>query len=156
MQRCTGSLEQYQNAAYAQRFTHTIEALHEAEQKLRPGQRPVLTEKAARSLYKLMAYKDEYEVARLFSAPAFRQDLEQQFEGDFSLRFHFAPPLLARRDPSTGRPRKITLGPRTATLLRWMAKEKRCATPHWTRLATPMNAVWNVVSGVNTRTCSSA
>lgn len=91
MQRCTGSLEQYQNAAYAQRFTHTIEALHEAEQKLRPGQRPVLTEKAARSLYKLMAYKDEYEVARLFSAPAFRQDLEQQFEGDFSLRFHFAP-----------------------------------------------------------------
>ncbi|MCH4224588.1 MAG: pyruvate ferredoxin oxidoreductase, partial [Alcaligenes faecalis] len=124
MQRCTSSLEQYQNAAYAQRFSSTIHALREAEQKLRPGQRPVLTEKAARSLYKLMAYKDEYEVARLFSSPAFRQDLEQQFEGDFSLRFHFAPPLLARRDPATGRPRKITLGPRTATLLRWMAKGK--------------------------------
>lgn len=124
MQRCTSSLEQYQNAAYAQRFTSTITALREAEQKLRPGQRPALTEKAARSLYKLMAYKDEYEVARLFSSPAFRQDLEQQFEGDFSLRFHFAPPLLARRDPFTGRPRKITLGPRTATLLRWMAKGK--------------------------------
>jgi indolepyruvate ferredoxin oxidoreductase len=124
MQRCTSSLEQYQNAAYAQRFTNTINALRDAEQKLRPGQRPALTEKAARSLYKLMAYKDEYEVARLFSSPAFRQDLEQQFEGDFSLRFHFAPPLLARRDPTTGRPRKITLGPRTATLLRWMAKGK--------------------------------
>lgn len=124
VERCSRSLEQYQDAAYARRFTQAIAALRQAEEDLRPGQPPALTEKAARSLYKLMAYKDEYEVARLFSHPDFRQDLERQFQGDFSLRFHFAPPLLARRDPATGRPRKITLGPRTATLLRWLAKGK--------------------------------
>ena len=71
-----------------------------------------------------MAYKDKSELARLFSPPDFRQDLDRHFQGNFSLHFHFAPPLLARRDPATGRPRKITLGPRTATLLRWLAKGK--------------------------------
>src|SRR5690606_22421538 len=122
--RCSRSLEQYQDAAYARRCTQAIAASRQAEETLRPGTRPALTEKAARRLYKLMAYKDEYEVARLFSHPDFRQDLERQFQGDFSLRLHFAPPLLARRDPATGRPRKITPGPRTASVLRWLAKGK--------------------------------
>lgn len=57
-----------------------------------------LTEAVARGLYKLMAYKDEYEVARLYTDPAFMKKLNEQFEGDFTLRFHLAPPSLAKHD----------------------------------------------------------
>ena len=71
----------------------------------------------ARSLFKLMAYKDEYEVARLYTGDAFRAQLQDQFEGEYSLRFHMAPPIFARKDPRTGVPRKMTLGPRTMTAL---------------------------------------
>ena len=60
----------------------------------------------AKVLYKLMAYKDEYEVARLYSRPEFLEALADQFEGDFELRFNLAPPLLSKKDPSTGRPVK--------------------------------------------------
>jgi indolepyruvate ferredoxin oxidoreductase len=77
----------------------------------------------ARSLLKLMAYKDEYEVARLFADGSFERRLRQQFEGDFKLQFHMAPPLLAReRD---GRPpRKWTLGPWLLPLMRVLAHGK--------------------------------
>src|SRR3546814_13004243 len=62
-------------------------------------------------LHKLMAYKDEYEVARLFTNGEFRQTLRDRFEGDFTLKFHLAPPLLAKRDPRTGIARKMTFVP---------------------------------------------
>ena len=65
----------------------------------------------ARNYHKLLAYKDEYEVARLYTDGAFREALEQQFEGDYSLSFHLAPPLLARRHPDTGRLMKREFGP---------------------------------------------
>ena len=67
-------------------------------------------EAVARNLFKLMAYKDEYEVARLYTDGAFRRKLERQFEGDFSLEFHLAPPLLAERDPRTGHLKKRRYG----------------------------------------------
>jgi indolepyruvate ferredoxin oxidoreductase len=57
-----------------------------------------------------MAYKDEYEVARLHSDPAFREQIAAQFDGDYKLAFHLAPPLLARRKPGSDVPAKITLG----------------------------------------------
>jgi indolepyruvate ferredoxin oxidoreductase len=63
----------------------------------------------AASLYKLMAYKDEYEVARLYSSAEFRSQLAEQFAGDFKLKFHLAPPLLSRTGPN-GRPEKIEFG----------------------------------------------
>jgi indolepyruvate ferredoxin oxidoreductase len=63
-------------------------------------------------LFKLMAYKDEYEVARLYADPAFLKQVNNTFDGErLRLRFHLAPPLLARRDKRTGVPRKMTFGP---------------------------------------------
>ena len=60
----------------------------------------------AKSLYKLMAYKDEYEVARLYTDGEFQRKLAEQFSGDYKLKFHLAPPLLSRRDPVTGHLKK--------------------------------------------------
>jgi indolepyruvate ferredoxin oxidoreductase len=70
----------------------------------------VLTEAVARGLHKLMAYKDEYEVARLYSSDAFRRSLESQFEATPKLTFHLAPPLLAKRDSRTGQLQKRNFG----------------------------------------------
>ena len=76
-----------------------------------------LSEAVARNLFKLMAYKDEYEVARLYSDGAFRKQVAATFEAEGSegkplrYEFHLAPPLLARRDPNTGLPRKASFGP---------------------------------------------
>jgi len=65
----------------------------------------------AQGLFKLMAYKDEYEVARLYATGDFIKRIEGMFEGDYKVNFHLAPPLLARPDPATGEPRKIRFGP---------------------------------------------
>ena len=69
-----------------------------------------LLEAAARSLFKLMAYKDEYEVARAYTDNSYHKKLEAQFDGDYKLKFHFAPPLFAARDPVTGQPLKKEYG----------------------------------------------
>ncbi|MBP6020777.1 MAG: indolepyruvate ferredoxin oxidoreductase family protein [Burkholderiaceae bacterium] len=122
--RCSPALTLWQNAAYAKKYSELVHQVLAAEQALRPNAKPRLTVKVALSLYKLMAYKDEYEIARLFTNGDFRKELSQQFQGDFSLQFHMAPPLLARRDPQTGIPRKITLGPSTEKLLRVLARGK--------------------------------
>ena len=122
--RCRTSLIAYQDAAYARRYTDVVEAVKAAEQALRPGIRPQLAVKVALSLYKLMAYKDEYEVARLFTNGEFRQELHEKFEGDFTLQFHLAPPLLARRDPLTGIPKKVTLGPGMEKIFKLLARCK--------------------------------
>jgi indolepyruvate ferredoxin oxidoreductase len=71
-----------------------------------------------------MAYKDEYEVARLYSAPEYRQQLEQQFEGDYKISLHLAPPLLAKRDPLSGQLQKREYGPWIFPLLRGLARLK--------------------------------
>ena len=108
--RRTADLKDYQDAAYAQRYTELVRSVEAVEQKQFPG-RTGLTATVARYAYKLMAYKDEYEVARLYCDPAFKQKLDEQFEGDYSLRFNLAPPLLARKDKLTGRPGKMEFGP---------------------------------------------
>jgi len=69
-----------------------------------------LSEAVARYYFKLLAYKDEYEVARLYADPAFVQKVKSQFEGDYKLHFHLAPPLFAKRDPVTGELRKAEYG----------------------------------------------
>ena len=97
VQRRIVQLTDYQDAAYAGRYRALLQRVREAEARVAPGQ-DALSEAVARYAYKLMAYKDEYEVARLYSSGEFRRRLEQTFEGDYSLRFHLAPPLLARKD----------------------------------------------------------
>jgi indolepyruvate ferredoxin oxidoreductase len=106
-------LTDYQNPAYAGRYEDRIRRLREVEATRTGG--AALTEAAARALFKLMAYKDEYEVARLYSETGFQQLVAEQFEGPYELRFHLAPPLLAERDPATGHLKKRVYGP-------WMLK----------------------------------
>jgi indolepyruvate ferredoxin oxidoreductase len=78
----------------------------------------------ARYLFKLMAYKDEYEVARLYTDGHFLARLNQQFEGDFKLQFHLAPPLLAARDPVSGELKKRAFGPWVFSAFKLLAKLK--------------------------------
>ena len=79
----------------------------------------------ARYLFKLMAYKDEYEVARLYTDTSFVERVKSSFDGDnLRLEFHMAPPLLARRDPTTGEPKKMSFGPWLLGVLRVLAKFK--------------------------------
>ena len=103
----------YQNRAYAQGYAAFVERVRDAERRVSGGE--ALSDAVARNLFKLMAYKDEYEVARLYADGAFAQKLKSQFDGELKLTFHLSPPILARKDPDTGRPRKMSFGP-------WMLK----------------------------------
>jgi len=102
-------LTDYQNAAYAQRYSVLVERVRRVESDRLQSAR--LTEAVARGYFRLLAIKDEYEVARLHADPAFREKIAAMFEGGYKLNFHLAPPLLARPDPATGEPRKIRFGP---------------------------------------------
>ncbi|MDZ7920926.1 indolepyruvate ferredoxin oxidoreductase family protein [Rhodoferax sp.] len=99
----------YQNAAYAQSYADFVAKVRAAEASAVGGEKQPLTEAVARYLFKLMAYKDEYEVARLHTDTAFRAKLEGMFEGDFKLAYHLAPPLLARKNDK-GELQKMRLG----------------------------------------------
>ena len=100
-----GQLIRYQDADYAKVYRDFVERVRQAEERVAPGETN-LVKTVARSLYKLMAYKDEYEVARLFTSGDFMKRVKEQFQGDYKLEFHLAPPLLAKRDPVTGHPKK--------------------------------------------------
>jgi len=122
VERRAALLKDYQNAAYAQRYRNAVRTIRIAEAKLARGFSG-LAEATARNLFTLMAYKDEYEVARLYTDGAFIKKLQRQFDGDFTLDYHLAPPLLARRDPATGEPKKRTFGPwmrHVFKLLAWL------------------------------------
>jgi indolepyruvate ferredoxin oxidoreductase len=104
-------LVKYQNPDYSARYSKRVEDIRQAElRRVAAGKSSALTEAVARNYFKLLAYKDEYEVARLHSDPAFQAKIAEQFEGDYTLRFHLAPPVLSRVDPKTGKPRKISFG----------------------------------------------
>ena len=117
-------LTAYQNAAYAARYRHLVEKAQVAEAARTPG-KTGLADAVARYLFKLMAYKDEYEVARLYSDGAFVKQVNSELGGEH-LRFHvhLAPPLLARRDKATGEPKKMTFGPWIFPLFSLLAKFK--------------------------------
>ncbi len=112
----------YQDEAYAKRYTAVIQRVITAEAKAVPGQTG-LSEAAARCLHKLMAYKDEYEVARLHSDPQFLARIEGMFEGDFKLNYHLAPPLLAKRNEK-GELVKQKFGPGMLRNFRLLARLK--------------------------------
>jgi indolepyruvate ferredoxin oxidoreductase len=101
-------LTDYQDAAYAARYLQLVTLTRERETSL--GLLG-LSEAVADNYARLLAYKDEYEVARLYSDPVFREQLASQFEGDFHLEFHFDPPFLSKADAETGRRRKRRFGP---------------------------------------------
>ncbi|HET8726062.1 MAG TPA: DUF6537 domain-containing protein, partial [Alphaproteobacteria bacterium] len=111
-------------AAYAARYRALIDRVRAREAQVAPGQ-TALTEAAARYAFKLMAYKDEYEVARLYTDGAFLKQIGDQFEGDYRLQFHLAPPIFADRDPETGRLRKRTYGPWMLKAFGLLARMKR-------------------------------
>ncbi len=102
-------LTAYQNAAYAERYRGLVERVRAAERDKTPGLGG-LALAVARNYAKLLAYKDEYEVARLYTNGDFRANLAAQFDGDYRLRVHLAPPILAKPDPATGHPRKHSFG----------------------------------------------
>jgi indolepyruvate ferredoxin oxidoreductase len=110
-------LTAYQNASLADRYRRLCERAKTAEASRTPGKNG-FAEAVAHSLFKVVAIKDEYEVARLFSDGSFAKQLAATFEGDWRLEFHLAPPFLGKKDPSSGMPSKSTFGP-------WMMKAFR-------------------------------
>lgn len=102
-------LADYQDSAYAQRYTDWVSRVRTVEQTV-AGESTALAESVARNYFKLLAYKDEYEVARLYTETDFVARLSEEFEGELSFRVHLAPPLLRRVDAASGRPRKRSFG----------------------------------------------
>ncbi|TMW77965.1 indolepyruvate ferredoxin oxidoreductase family protein [Thauera sp. UPWRP] len=98
----------FQDEAYARRYAEVIKRVVAGEQKAVSSS--ALAEAAARYLYKLMAYKDEFEVARLHTDPAFLAELDAQFPHGYSVKYNLAPPLLSKTDPVTGHPQKKQYG----------------------------------------------
>jgi indolepyruvate ferredoxin oxidoreductase len=121
--RRVDDLTAYQNAAYAARYRALVERVEQAE-KTRARGMTGLAEAVARNFYKLMAYKDEYEVARLYTDGEFLAKLRETFAGATRLRVHLAPPLLARRDPASGELQKRQYGAWMLTAMRGLAKLK--------------------------------
>jgi indolepyruvate ferredoxin oxidoreductase len=120
--RRSSFLTDYQDAAYAGRYRKLVERVRKAEGPLGSER---LTVAVARSLFKLMACKDEYEVARLHMQTGFEARLAQEFEGDFRIVHHLAPPFLGGERDARGRPRKRSFGPWIRTPLALLARMKR-------------------------------
>jgi indolepyruvate ferredoxin oxidoreductase len=124
VERRIAFLTAYQDAAYAARYRQWVERAKAAEAAKAPG-KCGLADAVARYLFKLMAYKDEYEVARLYADDAFARQVRNEVGGEkLRLLVHLAPPLIARRDKATGEPRKITFGPWIFPVFRLLAKLK--------------------------------
>jgi indolepyruvate ferredoxin oxidoreductase len=130
-------LIEYQNLAYADRYLSLVEHVRQVEHEKFPelkntyikqtdfkATKGPLAIAVAKNYFKLLAIKDEYEVARLYTNGEFEQQLKQQFEGDFKLKFHLAPPLLAKRDPVSGHLKKREFGAWVLPLFRQLAKLK--------------------------------
>jgi indolepyruvate ferredoxin oxidoreductase len=123
VQRRMALLEGYQDDRYARAYESFVARVRAVEQSICAG-RSELTRAVALSLFKLMAYKDEYEVARLYTDGSFQRELDQTFEGDYKVIYHLAPPLLARRDRRTGHLQKRAFGPWVRWMLRVLAKAR--------------------------------
>ena len=116
-------LTAYQSAAYARRYTELVDRVRRVESDRLNGSTR-LAEAVARYYFKLLAYKDEYEVARLHADTGFRQSIAARFEGPYRLNYYLAPPLLARRDPITGIARKYRFGPWVGAAFAMLARFK--------------------------------
>src|SRR5262249_3062641 len=108
---------------YADRYLAAVAKVRKAETAASPASTE-LTEAVAKNLFKLMAYKDEYEVARLYTDGSFARKLADKFDGDFQLKFYLAPPIFAQRDPVTGRLQKKEYGGWMIQAFRLLARLK--------------------------------
>ena len=116
-------LTAYQDAALAERYRARVERIRAAEARVAGGSGP-LSQAVARNYFKLLAIKDEYEVARLYSDGEFERQVAAAFEGEYTLRYHFAPPLWVKPDPVTGKPVKRAYGPWMKQALAILARFK--------------------------------
>jgi indolepyruvate ferredoxin oxidoreductase len=125
-------LTDYQDEALAKRFSDMVERFSKLEAEKVPGSSG-LAEAVAWGYYKLLAYKDEYEVARLYTDGRWEQQIKDAFDGNHKFEFHLAPPALAwfKRDKVTGHPRKISLGPWMLPVFRFLAKGKKLRGTGW-------------------------
>ncbi len=123
IERRVAFLTAYQSARYARRYRKLVDRVRAIEAERMPGRTDV-TDAVARAYWKLLAIKDEYEVARLYTDGTFQKQLEATFEGDLKLEFHLAPPIMGRRDKQ-GRPVKTTFGPGMMKAFRALAKLRR-------------------------------
>ena len=119
--RCVADLTDYQSARYARRYTDFVAEARAAEAPLSSER---LTRAVATQLHRLMAFKDEYEVARLHSLPEWRTQLTHDFAGAPRVELNLAPPLLSKEDPNTGLPRKRRFGPWMLTAMGWLRHGK--------------------------------
>ena len=101
-------LIEYQNLAYAKKYTDFVAMISKAGKSIEGGEQ--LARAVAQNLFKLMAYKDEYEVARLHSSASIEKQIAATFEGDYSIKYHLAPPILNSGLDADGRPKKTTFG----------------------------------------------
>ncbi|HEY1721533.1 MAG TPA: indolepyruvate ferredoxin oxidoreductase family protein [Magnetospirillaceae bacterium] len=115
-------LTAYQHRAWAQKYVAAVTQIRALEERVTGTE--TLTRAVAINYAKVLSYKDEYEIARLFNAPEFSKELDATFDGKISLAFHLAPPLLARFDENLGRPRKIALGGWMLPAFRLLARLK--------------------------------
>ncbi len=122
--RNAAELTAYQDAGLAARYRALVDRVRAAEGRVGKTD-GALAFAVARGYYKLLAVKDEYEVARLFSDGTFARDLARHFSGPYKLRFHLAPPLVARPDPATGRVRKRDYGAWMGRVFPLLARMKR-------------------------------
>ncbi len=122
IERRAAHLTDYGNASYAARYRALVERVRAAERTAGLGE--ALTKAVARSYHKMLAVKDEWEVARLFAAPEFRRALAQEFEGPYRLHFHLGAWPFARPDPRTGMMGKGEAGPWAMTTFHVMARLK--------------------------------
>ncbi len=113
----------YQNQDLADRYRLLVDRVAQADKALK-GKAGALTRAVAHGYFRVLACKDEYEVARLLTAPEFQERLDAEFSKRRSLSFHMAPPLLARMDKATGRPRKMRFGPWLLPVMRVLARAK--------------------------------
>ena len=114
-------LPAYQDKKYAERYARLVMDVRRSERE-KAGSSSALSEAVAKYFFKLMAYKDEYEVARLHTEGSFLKRIESEFGGQYKLNFHMAPPLFAKRDKATGELKKASYGPWLLPLLRILAK----------------------------------
>ncbi|MGI9490707.1 MAG: indolepyruvate ferredoxin oxidoreductase family protein [Geminicoccaceae bacterium] len=123
VERRVAFLTDYQDATYAERYRDLVMRVQKTEVDLTPGRRG-LAEAVARYYFKLLAYKDEYEVARLYSDGAFKEKIRRQFEDGGKISVHLAPPLFAERDPVSGHLKKKAYGPWIFTAFKYLARLK--------------------------------
>ncbi|MQP68330.1 indolepyruvate ferredoxin oxidoreductase family protein [Niveispirillum sp. SYP-B3756] len=116
-------LTAYQSEAYAQQYLDFVREMETAIAARKVADSGLLLREIVQTLAKLMTYKDEYEVARLHTDPKFWERLREQFDGDFKVKFHLAPPMLPGRDAS-GRPRKRAFGAWVLPVFRLLARLK--------------------------------